>query len=101
MVVMHTKQAATSEAGIWSRLLDPAPAVLSPEAARSILRLDFSQEDKRRMRVLAAKAREGTLTDSESEAIRNYERVGNVLALMQSRARLCLKRASQSNGPVG
>jgi hypothetical protein len=28
------------------------------------------------MRVLAAKAREGTLTQSEREAIRNYQRVG-------------------------
>jgi hypothetical protein len=47
------------------------------------------------MRVLAEKAREGTLTQAEQEAIWNFERVGIVLALMVSKAHLCLKRASQ------
>jgi hypothetical protein len=72
--------------------------MLSLEAARSLLRLDFAPEDKARMHELAAKAREGSLTGTEQEAIRNYERVGNLLALMKSKARQRLKKASQSNG---
>jgi SpoU rRNA methylase family enzyme len=94
---MQTLQTATTESAIWSRLLEPANTLLSPAAARSILRLDFSEEDKKRMHVLAEKAREGTLTPAEHEAIENYERVGNLLALMQSKARLYLKKASIRN----
>lgn len=74
--------------------------VLSAEAARSILQLEFSADDKERMHVLAAKAREGTLTPSEQEEIRSYERVGNLLGLMHSKARLCLKKGSQTTGPA-
>jgi hypothetical protein len=88
----------TTESAIWSRLLEPVHGVLSLGTARAILRLDFSQQDKERMHVLAEKAREGTLTFAEQEAIRNYEQVGNVLALMRSKARQRLKKASPSNG---
>lgn len=50
------------------------------------------------MRELAAKAREDLLTAAESEEIGDYERVGNLLALWKSKARLRLKRASPLNG---
>jgi hypothetical protein len=88
----------STEGAIWSRLLQPAGETLSPEAARSILSLDFTPEDKDRMHDLAAKARAASLTAAEQEDIRNYERVGNLLALMKSKARQRLKRGSQSNG---
>jgi hypothetical protein len=87
-----------TEGAIWSRLLQPGSKTLSVEAARSLLRLEFAPEDKERMRALAAKARDGSLTATEQEEIRSYERVGNLLALMKSKARLRLKRPSRSNG---
>lgn len=95
-----TKTVTATEGSIWGRLLQVEKG-LSLEAARSLLRLDFAPEDKERMRQLAAKARDGSLTDAEREAIQNYERVGNLLALMKSKARLRLKRASASNGSGG
>jgi hypothetical protein len=67
---------------------------MSPEAARAIVQLEFSAEDKDRMHVLAAKAREGTLTPAEQEEIRTYERIGNLLGFMHSKARLYLKECS-------
>lgn len=87
-----------TEGAIWSRLLQPGNKALSLEAARSLLRLDFAPEDKDRMQELAAKARDGTLTTVEQEVIKNYERVGNLLALMKSKARQRLKKAASSNG---
>jgi hypothetical protein len=87
-----------TEAAIWSRLFRPAGEVLSLQAARSILRMEFTPEDTNQMHELAAKARAGTLTAGEQEAIRNYERVGNLLALMKSKARQRLKRAARVNG---
>lgn len=71
---------------------------MSMEAARSILRLEFAAEDQDRMRELAAKAREGTLTAAERRETDEYERVGTLLAILKSRARLRLKKAANRNG---
>jgi hypothetical protein len=60
--------------------------------------MEFGQDDKDRMHELAAKAREGMLSPADEEDIRTYERVGNLLALMKSKARQRLKRAAQANG---
>src|SRR5438445_12381708 len=86
-----------TEGAIWSRLLQPRQT-LTLAAARSLLRLEFAPEDKDRMRELAAKARDGSLTAAEQEAIRNYERVGKLLALVKSKARPSLKTPAAANG---
>lgn len=82
---------------IWNRLLQPGSKTLSLEAARFLLGLDFADEDKVRMHELAAKARDDSLTAADQEEIRNYERVGNLLALLKSKARQRLKMASHAN----
>lgn len=81
----------TSEVAILSRILEPDKPTLAPEAARALLDLDFSQSDKDRMRQLSAKAREGSLTPDEQAALNNYERVGHLLNILQSKARRSLK----------
>jgi len=88
MQVAHT---GTSEVTIFGRVLEPDLATLDAAAARAILNLDFRQADKDRMRQLMAKAKAGTLTASEETEIDNYERVGHMLSLMKSKARLSLK----------
>jgi hypothetical protein len=95
---MATKQAPTGEAAIFSRIFQGDQAVFSPDAARSLLALDFSAEDKRRMRALAAKAREGKLTPQEQTELDNYGKVGSLLGIMKSRARKYLKDRGDSNG---
>jgi len=87
-----------TEGAIWNRLLRAENKTLSLNAARSLLRLDFAPQDKERMHALAASARDGSLSDAEQEEIRTYERVGNLLALMKSKARLRLKKAAAPNG---
>jgi hypothetical protein len=79
---------ANTEAAIWERLIDPADHDLSPEAVRFLLRLDFRESDHARMEELAQKSNDGALTPDERTDLENYVRVGNVLALMQSKARL-------------
>lgn len=87
-----------TEGAIWNRLLQAGNKTLTLQAARSILRLDFDSSDKDRMRELAEGARAGSLSAAEQEEIRTYERVGNLLALMKSKARQRLKKAQSSNG---
>jgi len=96
MQVLQSTRA--TEVAIWSRLFQQGGKTLTLEGARSILRLEFAPVDKDRMHELAAKARDGSLTAAEQEEIRNYERVGNLLALMKSKARQRLKKAPPSNG---
>lgn len=88
---MHLSPSSTSELAILSRVLEPRKPTFSPAAARHILALDFSQDDKDRMNALAAKARAGTLTPAEEIAISNYERIGHLLNILQSKARRSLK----------
>lgn len=95
---MQLSQVNMSEVAILSRVLEPDKPSLSPQAARDILALDFSPADKQQMRQLSAKAREGTLTPDERAAIDNYERVGHLINIMQSKARRSLKNRRGTNG---
>ncbi len=95
---MQLSETQTTEAAILGRILQPDKPTFSPEAARAILDLDFDQADRDRMRQLSAKARAGTLTPDEQTAINNYERVGHLLNIMQSKARCSLKGRRGPNG---
>jgi hypothetical protein len=68
---------------------DPTPA-----AARALLKLQFGEADKARMRELSAKARAGTLTPGDRDEIEQYERVACTLDILHSKARRVLKRRS-------
>ena len=83
-------------AAIWGRVVKPERADLSPEAARAILKLDFDADDHRRMEELSAKAQQGTLTPEERAELEEFVRVGLELSVLQSKARLSLKRAKSS-----
>ncbi len=86
---------AQSETAILSRVLKPHASSFTPEAARSILELQFDQIDIDRMNVLAEKNRSGTLTEAEGQELQNYLVVGHLLDLLHAKARLAL----QQTGP--
>ncbi|HEV3259605.1 MAG TPA: hypothetical protein VG013_22250 [Gemmataceae bacterium] len=94
---MQTAHATTTESAIWGRLLGLGTTTPSVEAARSILKIDFPQSDKDRMRQLAANARKGTLTPEEQDEIDSYGRIGSFISIMKSKARIALRKA-QGNG---
>ncbi len=66
-----------------------------PEIARSILGFRFSEAQNARMRKLAEKNSQGALTKTEAEETESYRRVGNLLALLQAKARLALENAGE------
>jgi hypothetical protein len=86
----------TTEAAIWARVIHPN-GKLTPPVARAILKLEFSADDQQRMHELAQKAQEGALTPEEQFEIDNFERVGNMLAIMKSQSRKLLKRARRAS----
>jgi hypothetical protein len=83
-----------AETEILTRVIGPSNPSFSPEAARSILQLRFAESDHDRMNELAAKAREGALTDEESKQLHGYLFVGAMIDLLHSKSRLSLQNSA-------
>ena len=80
-----------SEAGILARLIQNRPGALSREAAEYLLSLRFDSGDAERMNFLSERAQTGSLSQEEAAELDSYIHVGNLLAVMQSRARGALR----------
>jgi hypothetical protein len=79
------------DAAIWERVVefDTPP---SPAAARALLKLQFPESDRQRMKKLAARARAGKLSPPEESEALAYERLGCLLDILHSQARRVLNR---------
>jgi len=84
-----------SAAAIFSRVWEGSMS-LPLSVARYLVRIGFSDEDKARMHDLAARNRQGQLTVAEVEELDNYVKVGDLLGILQSKARRVLKKAATS-----
>jgi hypothetical protein len=81
-----------SVAEIFSRLWDVRRPALSPALADHVLRIKFPLADRKRMKTLAEKNRCGKISESELEELNSFVEVGDLLAVMQSKARQVLKK---------
>lgn len=84
---------------IWARLLQAQQRDVSPEVARYLLSIEFGEADRQRMQDLADRAESGLLTPAEEAELDSYLHVGNLLAVMQSKARVVL--GVQPTHPLG
>ncbi|MEQ9406361.1 MAG: hypothetical protein RIK87_01490 [Fuerstiella sp.] len=75
-------------------ILTNLSGTLSPQAAEGILSLNFSDEQRKTMTLLAEKARAGELSEDEREQATSFERVSSLLGILQSRARVALRSAA-------
>jgi hypothetical protein len=74
------------------RILDPVTACLTPQVAQRIIDLRLDSELTARIEYLAQKANEGALTSEEDEEYKDYIEGGDMLALLQAKARRFLKQ---------
>ncbi|MEO0531781.1 MAG: hypothetical protein AAF266_14570 [Planctomycetota bacterium] len=81
------------ETAILDRVIVPTEGRLSHQAAESLLGLEFPASDIARMNALAEKNRQGEATADELSELERYSRVGNLISILQSKA-----RRSLSNG---
>lgn len=81
-----------SEADILSRIIEPDKPELPAGVARVILKWKFSEADHERMHDLLERAKAGKLTRREKAEAENYERVGHLVSILKSKARMSLKR---------
>lgn len=86
----------STEMAIFRRVVDSDQPLFSPAAAEAILRLGFGVEDRKRMNALAEKNRAGLLTSAENDELDSYIRVGQSLAILQSKARRSLPITSRA-----
>jgi hypothetical protein len=99
MILVSTAENTTSEAAIFVRLWETEDKPLSLQMARQILRLKFSDKDRARMHLLAVKNQEGRIAPEELAELDNFVKVGDLLAILQSRARQRLqKQQTTGNG---
>ena len=77
---------------IWARLIQAQGREISPEVARFLLSVEFGESDRQRMEYLAEHSEAGTLTPDEEAEFDGYLHIGNLLAVMQSKARVVLEK---------
>ena len=85
-------QTEDTEAAMLARAFDAETGDLPHEAAQVLLRARLPIADLHRMRRLGELAQLGTLTPAQRREAEAFDRVGLLLELLQSKARLSLSR---------
>ena len=83
-----------TEAEILEEIIASMRPDLTPEAARSLVKLKFGKEATKRIRQLLRKNNQGRITADERITLQKYLRVGQFLDLMQAKAKLLLAQTS-------
>jgi hypothetical protein len=73
-------------------MLEPVSRSLNMEAARKLVRLKADALTQARVDELARKCNEGELTSEERAEYERYVTAGNLIAILQAKARLLLAR---------
>jgi len=69
------------------RMLEPVSNCLTPEVARRLVQVRADPELQARIDDLADRCTEGTLTAEEKREYETYVRAGNLIAILQAKAR--------------
>ena len=92
---MSTK--SINEVDIWTGIINPDRHDMPAPEANAVLRWAFDDDAKSRMEELANRNGQGELSDSERKELEAYVNVGQVIGILQAKARLSLKH-SNGNG---
>jgi hypothetical protein len=80
------------EADIWARLIRAQNCDPPSDVAQFLLSIAFEVRDQERMLELAERSEAGILTAEEQAEFDSYLHIGNFLAVLQSKARIALKK---------
>jgi len=81
---------------VLDRLLEPITRCLNPESARALVELRADPVAQARIAELAEKCNQGEITPEERQEYETYVRVGNIIAILQAKARLLLRKQTPS-----
>ena len=79
-----------SEVDIWTGVIAPENRDLSAPDANAVLRREFNDRAKQRMEELASRNGQGVLSEGEAQELEAWVHVGQVIGILQAKARLCL-----------
>jgi hypothetical protein len=74
------------------RVLEPVSRAFNVESARAIVASRADDEVQARISALAMKCTEGALTEEEKREYETYVQAGNLISILQAKARLYLKK---------
>jgi hypothetical protein len=83
-----------TESAMLARILQADEQELTLDAARYWLSVKLPVSDQDRVDELSAKARAGSLTDTETQELDNYLHIGFLVGTMQAKARRLLPMES-------
>ena len=86
----------TFDAPVLDRILDPVSRVLTPEVARSLVKLRVDAKTQAKIDKLARKCNDGKLTDAERSEYETYVSAIDFVAILQAKARALLHRSSHA-----
>jgi hypothetical protein len=86
----------TENSNMLAELLEPISTSLNEEAARKLLRLRANPKLQARIAQLARKCNEGKMTSEERAQYETFVIAGDIIAILQARARLLLGRLERS-----
>lgn len=86
-----------SHGSFLDRVLDPVARCLSPQAARSLVKLRLDVEAQSRLDELAEKANEGTLSKKERAEYESCVSALDLIGILQSKARKLLVRSRKAS----
>lgn len=90
---IYTRNMVKSTNGQFlERILDPVGSSLNEEAARKLIGLKADRKVQARIALLARKCNEGELRPPERAEYETYVLAGEVVAILQAKARLRLAR---------
>jgi hypothetical protein len=84
-----------SQSAVLERFLGPVAESLNVEAARKLVRLKADAKTQARVDKLARKCNNGELTEEERAEYEWYVTAGNLVAILQAKARLVLAKHAQ------
>jgi hypothetical protein len=87
MDILFVMPANTAATELLGRVIAPLGRCLTPVAAKEILALHADEPARLRVEELAAKCDAGTLTPEERAEYRLFVDVGDLVALLQAKAR--------------
>lgn len=87
---------AHSEAEIWHRIIERDEEHFPIDLAQRVIRWDFGPQQHARIEELSVRAAEGSLSEAEERELGAYVHVGDLLSILQSKARITLTDTDDS-----
>jgi len=87
---MSSAEATSTDTEILTRIVNPDAGDFPVSFAEELLKLEFTDSDRERMRELSELSRLGQLNEQEQAELDSFIRVGHFLSILKSKARASL-----------